>query len=72
MKPQLLNLAQMVLFLVTRQEKAEILKEVLNNVEPTHLLPAKLIHPIEGEILWLADSSAYSYPEKDSSPRGLN
>ena len=72
MTPQLLNLAQMVLFLVTGPEKAEILKVVLNNVEPTHLLPAQLIHPIEGEIVWLVDSSAHSFPEKDSSPIRLD
>ena len=54
----ILNLTQMALFLVTGQDKAEILKKVLANSEPSQPLPAQLIRPIEGSSLWLADSSA--------------
>lgn len=56
---QLLNQAQLVVFLVTGQEKAVILKEVLAPIEPSHPLPARSIHPIDGKVIWLVDSSAY-------------
>jgi 6-phosphogluconolactonase len=51
--PQILNRTKMAIFLVTGQEKAEILKNVLDLVKPSFAFPASLIQPIQGELLWL-------------------
>ena len=58
----ILNRARRILFLVTGEEKAEILRRVLE--EETDL-PAARIDPGEGEVLWLVDEPA----AKRLSPR---
>jgi 6-phosphogluconolactonase len=52
-----LNAAHHVLFLVTGAEKAEVLRNV---VEATaqHPLPAQLVRPADGEVVFLADAAA--------------
>jgi len=57
----LLNGAHLIIFLVTGKEKKEILKKVFAKEEPTYSLPARLIKPINGELIWLVDSSTQPY-----------
>ena len=54
----LLNRAAMVLFLVSGEEKAETLRRVLAGEERQNPLPAQLIRPTHGRLLWLVDRGA--------------
>jgi 6-phosphogluconolactonase len=54
----LLNHADFVFFLVTGEEKAETLKKVLTEDEQSDRLPARLIQPTRGRLLWLVDRAA--------------
>jgi len=51
-----INLARLVVFLVSGRSKAKILRQVLWG--PTGQFPAQLIVPGKGEIHWLVDSNA--------------
>ncbi|MGZ3788187.1 MAG: 6-phosphogluconolactonase [Bacteriovorax sp.] len=51
------NLAKMIVFLVAGKEKSEILQKVLTINRSSTKLPAQLIQPINGKLLWLVDSS---------------
>ncbi|UFS69941.1 6-phosphogluconolactonase [Geomonas sp. RF6] len=51
----ILNQAAKVAFIVSGSEKAAVLKEVL---EGDAQLPARLIAPVRGELLWLVDREA--------------
>jgi 6-phosphogluconolactonase len=53
-----LNNAAVVMFLVSGQDKAKILKEVLEGSQPPDLLPSKLICPTDGKLIWLVDQAA--------------
>lgn len=55
--PVLSNAAQ-VIFLVSGKEKAEVLKEILEGDYRPDLLPAQLIRPVRGKLLWLVDEAA--------------
>jgi 6-phosphogluconolactonase len=50
-----LNAAARVIFLVAGAEKAKIVKAVLSDQAQ---LPAAMIRPTEGELIWLADRAA--------------
>src|SRR5207253_9140313 len=50
-----LNAAARVVFLVAGAEKAKIVRAVLSEQA---LLPAALVRPIDGELIWLADRAA--------------
>ena len=52
------NHARGVLFLVGGEDKAQALKGVLESERPADELPAKLVKPIAGELLWWVDKSA--------------
>jgi len=54
----LLNNTDFVMFLVSGKEKAEVLKEVIEGKGHTNFLPAQLIRPEHGRLLWLVDKSA--------------
>jgi 6-phosphogluconolactonase len=54
-----LNASQLVVFLVSGEAKADILREVLKGSGPPALAPAKLIRP-EGRLIFLADAAAAS------------
>jgi 6-phosphogluconolactonase len=56
----LLNHADFVFFLVSGEEKAEILRNVLVEDEQSHRLPAQMIQPTQGRLLWLVDRAAAS------------
>lgn len=51
-----LNSARRVVFLVAGREKAVIVQEILEGKNP--LLPAALVNPPEGSLIWLLDSEA--------------
>jgi 6-phosphogluconolactonase len=48
--------AALILFLVTGEEKAEIMRAVLEG--PPGRYPAQLIHPASGELRWIIDHAA--------------
>ncbi|TCJ20085.1 6-phosphogluconolactonase [Rubrobacter taiwanensis] len=53
-----LNAARAVIFLVSGEEKAAALREILRGGEDPRKYPAKLVRPAGGELLWLADRAA--------------
>jgi 6-phosphogluconolactonase len=54
------NQANCVLFSVTRSDKALALKAVLEGPYEPEQLPAQLIQPVNGKVLWLVDQAAGS------------
>lgn len=65
-----LNNAFRVIFLASGEEKAEILRVVLQG-EGTGSLPAARVSPRQGRVTWLVDSTAASaLPSRGSSPPG--
>jgi 6-phosphogluconolactonase len=54
------NQANRVIFLVTRADKALALKAVLEGPYEPEQLPAQLIQPVSGKLLWLVDQAAGS------------
>ena len=52
----LINRARRVAFLVSGAEKAPILARVLEG--PRGALPAQLVSPDDGELVWIVDSAA--------------
>ena len=57
MSTSLLNHGRTVAFLITGQEKADVLREVLLGPRDPARLPAQLIAP-EGALLWMVDEAA--------------
>jgi len=53
-----INQASRVIFLVTRADKAPALKAVLEGPYEPEQLPAQLIQPAHGKLLWLVDQAA--------------
>jgi len=58
--PPVLNNAARVIFMVHGEEKAPALKAVLEGPYEPDQLPAQLVRPKLGKVLWLVDSSAAS------------
>jgi 6-phosphogluconolactonase len=54
----LINQAAVVAFLVSGDAKARILQEVIEGPLDPHRLPAQLIRPTGGDLLWLVDQKA--------------
>ncbi len=52
------NSARNVLFLVSGQGKAEVLKRVLYGESQPVALPAQRIHPSDGRLIWMVDRAA--------------
>jgi len=53
-----LNSGRMVAFLVAGAEKADVLQEVLYGHHDPQKLPAQLIRPRPGQLLWIVDQAA--------------
>jgi 6-phosphogluconolactonase len=53
-----INRAAAVAFLVAGAAKAAVVREVLQGPRDPLRLPAQLIHPVSGELLWLVDEAA--------------
>jgi 6-phosphogluconolactonase len=56
--PAVINAAKNVLFIVSGEEKAECLHEVLEGPFRPDVLPAQIIKPERGRLLWLLDKAA--------------
>jgi len=54
----IINQAAMVAFLVVGGSKARVLQEVLEGPFDPYRLPAQLIHPASGKMIWLVDEEA--------------
>ncbi|MHB9090441.1 MAG: 6-phosphogluconolactonase [Chloroflexota bacterium] len=54
----LINQARTVAFLVAGADKVEIMRQVLEGPRDICRLPAQLIQPTQGELLWLVDREA--------------
>jgi 6-phosphogluconolactonase len=54
------NEASRLIFLITRADKAPALKAVLEGPYEPEQLPAQLIRPVNGKLLWLVDQAAGS------------
>lgn len=55
-----LNAGRCVAFLVSGTDKASVLKTVLEEDAPGEQYPAKLVHPSDGNLVWLLDRAAAS------------
>jgi 6-phosphogluconolactonase len=64
MTPTIINAAEYVIFLVRGIDKAERLNEVVNGPYKPAELPAQLIRPEYGQLIWLIDQAASSVLEK--------
>ena len=53
-----INNADCIIFLVSGEEKAEVLREVLEGENNPELFPSQLIKPNHGKLLWLVARSA--------------
>lgn len=56
--PRIINRASHVLFLVAGEEKAQALAEVLEGTYDPERLPAQLIQPSAGRLVWFVDDAA--------------
>lgn len=54
----LINQAKQVVFLVAGDDKATVLREVLEEYPDPRSRPARMIRPEQGELIWLVDASA--------------
>jgi len=70
MTAPLINEASDVIFLVSGDDKAAPLKAVLEGDYEPAQLPAQLIHPKEGRLLWIVDSAAARFLKKDGDAIG--
>lgn len=65
MTAPVLNNAALIVFLVTGEEKALPLKAVLKGRYEPNQLPAQLIQPHHGRLLWLVDQAAAHLLQRD-------
>jgi 6-phosphogluconolactonase len=55
---RIINNAKTVVFVVTGESKAEMVSRVIENKEGREKLPAAMVQPVKGEIIWLLDEKA--------------
>ena len=60
-----INQATVVAFLVEGQEKAGVLRQVLQGARESQRLPAQLIQPEEGQLIWFVDRQASSLLKRE-------
>jgi 6-phosphogluconolactonase len=58
--PAALNQAAVIVFLVSGCAKAAILQKVFEDTRAPSVIPARLIKPVHGDVLWLVDRDAAS------------
>ncbi|HET6845364.1 MAG TPA: 6-phosphogluconolactonase [Anaerolineales bacterium] len=56
--PEVLNDARRIVFLVQGAGKSAVVARVLYGASDPDTLPAQMIHPTDGELIWLLDSGA--------------
>jgi 6-phosphogluconolactonase len=69
--PRAINDAAVVAFLVAGASKASIVREVILGRRDPYRLPAQLVQPLEGKILWLLDRKAASRLEGMEESGGM-
>lgn len=57
---KMINQARSVVFLVTGESKAEVVARIIKKKDGWEKLPASLVHPQNGQLLWLLDDRAAS------------
>jgi 6-phosphogluconolactonase len=67
----LINQAATVVFLVIGSDKAQVLKQIIEDPPGPNPLPAQLIHPHEGELLWLVDQQAGALLKRDAEGESI-
>lgn len=60
-----INSAAAIVFLVSGEDKAEVLKRVHEPSGDRQRLPAQLVYPVDGELIWMADSRAATMLNSD-------
>lgn len=60
-----INAAKNVMFLAAGDEKADVLKEVLEGPTDCRRLPSQCINPLNGRLVWLIDSEAAKHLSND-------
>ena len=55
---QVINFAKNVVFMISGASKAGVLKEILYGPYEPERLPAQLIKPVSGSLLWIVDQAA--------------
>jgi 6-phosphogluconolactonase len=63
--PPVINKAAHVVFLACGADKAEPLREILQGTQQPERLPAQLVRPSEGVLLWLVDEAAASLLKRE-------
>jgi 6-phosphogluconolactonase len=58
--PPVINNANTIIFFVNGVEKAATLKAVLERQHQPDRLPAQIVHPRQGNVVWMADQAAAS------------
>jgi len=58
LSPLVINAARNVIFIVSGMDKSDVVGEVLQGSSQPYLLPAQLVNPYEGHLLWLLDEEA--------------
>jgi 6-phosphogluconolactonase len=58
--PPAINAAANIIFLVSGENKAETLRQVIDGDASPYQYPAKLIQPYDGRLTWLVDAAAAS------------
>lgn len=62
--PPVINNANTIIFFVTGAEKAAMLKAVLEGQYKPDRLPAQIVHPTQGNVIWMIDQTAASLLSK--------
>jgi 6-phosphogluconolactonase len=57
---RIINNASKIIFLVTGESKKEMVDKIINQKEGYEKLPASLVNPVEGELIWMVDEAASS------------
>jgi 6-phosphogluconolactonase len=60
LSPRSINAARLVVFLVAGQDKADVVRRLLEEEGEPRDLPARIVRPTDGAVLWLMDSAASS------------
>lgn len=55
---KIINHARTIVFLVTGESKAEMVARIIEKKEDWDKLPASLVNPTDGELIWLLDEKA--------------
>jgi 6-phosphogluconolactonase len=55
---RVLNAAELVIFLVAGEEKATAVRAVLQSGTTENALPARLVDPLDGRMIWMLDRAA--------------